>query len=622
MVNTMTNKSENSEFNNYIVGNVISVDGLKITILMHQNTNMLSYFYNGVYYRGVNIGEYIGITRGPYKIVVRVEKEYLIDKFGDNQDQTYSINRFERHIEASVIGSFFKGNFIFGIRCLPMIFNEVILLTEDEISQVIGCGLNKNKEVYFVNIGNSVQENIKVDIPINGLYNSHIGVFGNTGSGKSNTLTKLYTELFNHNDLDVTKKSKFIILDFNGEYTGSNVFCVSNKKVINLSTRNNNGDKIKLHSKNFWNKETLSILFSATEKTQQPFIEKMLNYYFKDKKLVDKNTILRAVLDSFQNTFAVNQHRESASLLKKIYSLIGIDDGKGKYGGYDIPLYNVEWNNKYGCYWENNKAISNDDVQTNKENFKNSLEENLMIEHMSIVDELEVVFYAQLIFGLAYNHFQFEHINPLISRVEASRNFIEKTIEISNEDDDEFLTIISFKNCNQDAKKVIPLLVSKQLYNEHIKTSNTNGKIEKTCHLIIDEAHNILSQQSTREAESFKDYRLKVFEQIVKEGRKYGFYLTISSQRPYDISSTIISQLHNYFIHRLVNDMDLKMLANTINTLDLLSKERIPNLAPGQCIITGTLFDLPLVIQVKKLDDDKAPNSNNADIINLWKRIQ
>jgi len=226
----MTNKSENSEFNNYIVGNVISVDGLKITILMHQNTNMLSYFYNGVYYRGVNIGEYIGITRGPYKIVVRVEKEYLIDKFGDNQDQTYSINRFERHIEASVIGSFFKGNFIFGIRCLPMIFNEVILLTEDEISQVIGCGLNKNKEVYFVNIGNSVQENIKVDIPINGLYNSHIGVFGNTGSGKSNTLTKLYTELFNHNDLDVTKKSKFIILDFNGEYTGSNVFCVYWKK--------------------------------------------------------------------------------------------------------------------------------------------------------------------------------------------------------------------------------------------------------------------------------------------------------------------------------------------------------------------------------------------------------
>ena len=182
-----------------------------------------------------------------------------------------------------------------------------------------------------------------------------------------------------------------------------------------------------------------------------------------------------------------------------------------------------------------------------------------------------------------------------------------------------FLTIISFKDCNQDAKKILHLLISKQLYNEHIKCSNSNGKIVKTCHLIIDEAHNILSEQSTREAESFKDHRLEVFEQIVKEGRKFGFYLTISSQRPYDISPTIISQLHNYFIHRLVNDMDLKMLSHTINTLDKLSKERIPNLSPGQCIITGTLFDLPLLIQVKKLNDEKSPNSKNADILELWK---
>ena len=182
------------------------------------------------------------------------------------------------------------------------------------------------------------------------------------------------------------------------------------------------------------------------------------------------------------------------------------------------------------------------------------------------------------------------------------------------------MTIISFKDCNQDAKKILPLLISKQLYNEHVKNSNNDGQITKTCHLIIDEAHNILSEQSTREAESFKDYRLDVFEQIIKEGRKFGFYLTVSSQRPYDISPTIISQLHNYFIHRLVNDMDLKMLANTVSTLDNLSKARIPNLSPGQCIITGTLFDLPLLIQVNKLQKTKSPNSGNADILELWNK--
>ena len=66
--------------------------------------------------------------------------------------------------------------------------------------------------------------------------------------------------------------------------------------------------------------------------------------------------------------------------------------------------------------------------------------------------------------------------------------------------------------------------------------------------------------------------------------------------------------------------MDLKMLANTVSTLDNLSKARIPNLSPGQCIITGTLFDLPLLIQVKKLQKTKSPNSGNADILELWNK--
>lgn len=606
--------------NNYVVGNVLSIDGLKVTIIMRQSTNLLTYFYDGNTYRGVSIGEYIGIIRGPYKIAARVEKEYLHDKLKDKDDQTYSLNRFERLIEVSVIGSFCDGKFNFGIKCLPMIFNEVVLLSEQEISCIIGNGLNKNSENIFISIGNSIQESIKIEIPINGLFNSHIGVFGNTGSGKSNTLTKLYTELFNHNDLDVTKNSKFVVLDFNGEYTGNGMFCDDKQKeIIKLSTRDKNGDKLALKPENFWNKETLSILFSATQKTQQPFIEKMLHYYFNDTAIIDKNTIIRAILDSFKNTFSVNQHRESLNLLKRMYNISGIDNGTGKYGDYDLPLYSVEWNNKYGCYWKNNSGIAIENYKDDINEFKEKLENNLTIDHLSIVDKLQVVVDAQLIFGLAYNHFQFEHISPLISRIEATRSFIEKTIKIDDEVSSKFLMIISLKDCNQDAKKILPLLISKQLYNEHTKDSNKAGQIAKTCHLIIDEAHNILSEQSTREAESFKDYRLDVFEQIIKEGRKFGFYLTISSQRPYDISPTIISQLHNYFIHRLVNDMDLKMLAHTVTTLDSLSKERIPNLSPGQCILTGTLFDLPLLIQVKKLDLEKSPNSNNADILKLWK---
>ena len=140
----------------------------------------------------------------------------------------------------------------------------------------------------------------------------------------------------------------------------------------------------------------------------------------------------------------------------------------------------------------------------------------------------------------------------------------------------------------------------------------------RTLHIIIDEAHNILSEQSTREHEIWKDYRLELFEEIIKEGRKYGVYLTLSSQRPADISPTIVSQIHNFFIHRLVNERDLMLLDNTISTLDSSSKALIPTLAKGCCVVTGTAFDLPMILKVDPLLQGHRPASDDVDLEKLW----
>ena len=158
------------------------------------------------------------------------------------------------------------------------------------------------------------------------------------------------------------------------------------------------------------------------------------------------------------------------------------------------------------------------------------------------------------------------------------------------------------------------MMIAKCSFLEH--KSSTND-IE-SFHLIIDEAHNILSEASGREAETWKDYRLELFEEIIKEGRKFGYFLTISSQRPFDISPTIISQLHNYFIHRLVNENDLFLLKNTLSTLDMASRSLIPTLPPGGCVISGTAFHTPLLVQIDKLESAKAPQSETLDLEKLW----
>lgn len=614
----------------YVVGNVISIDGLKITVLMRENTNMLSYFYNGETYRGVNIGEYVGIIRGPYKIVGKVEKEYLEDKTKEYHNQIYELNRFLRKIELSIIGSFFNDTFEFGIKCFPMVFNEVVLLNDSEIHTVI-LGKNGNSE-YRIPFSKSVQEQIDVELRWDKVFNTHMGIFGNTGSGKSNTLAKMYTELFrkNNDSLFLDGKSRFLFLDFNGEYTGQNTLS-PDKKVLKLTTKNDDGDKLVICPENIWDIESLSILFSATEKTQRPFLQNAIKYFVNSETHdISTEEIIAGITSGFWNVFKGNNHKESLRLLNDIYRIIGITtNGQGEFtddhGNLRIvPWCNYLWHSSQSTYYLDGDYI-NDKSETGIINKRGDLDEILVLDQikenidtLTLTNKLKIIVNLQLIYGLRCNHVQFEHISPLLLRIESRSKLIDKIIHVAEEETEDTVTVVSLKNCNQDAKKMIPLLLAKQEYSKHKSRNVDDEHIEHTFHLVIDEAHNILSEQSKREEETWKDYRLEVFEEIIKEGRKFGFYLTISSQRPYDISATIISQLHNYFIHRLVNELDLKMIGSTINSLDSISKQRIPNLAPGQCIVTGTSFDLPLLVQVDRLSEDEVPNSDNADLVRLW----
>lgn len=622
---------------NYVVGNVITIDGLRITVQMRENSNMLSYFYDGETYRGVNIGEYVGIIRGPYKIVGRVEKEYLEDKSRDYENQTFELNRFTRKVELSIIGSFFNEVFEFGIKCFPMIFNEVVLLNDLEIRQIIhGSSCISNNTIP---LGKSIQEQITIELQWDQIFNTHFGIFGNTGSGKSNTLAKIYTELFkaNNKSIQLEHKSKFLFIDFNGEYMGPDTL-TSEKNVINLSTNNITSNKFKITPESFWDIETLSILFSATEKTQRPFLQNAINFYVnKDTNDIDAQVIIDGICMGFRNVFKGNNHKEALELLKKVYQIIGISvDESGFWCDEDgemieIPWINCLWHSKAGSFYYHNRpssdifisGMSDGDVNEKSEILREIISCGYIlekIEQLKLIDKLIIIVNLQLIYGLHYNNFQFEHVNPLLSRIQSRSNFLDKIIEVGPVVNEKTVMVISMKNCNLEAKKIIPLLVAKQEYNTHKKLCKDDEKIDHTFHLIIDEAHNILSEQSNREEGTWKDYRLEVFEEIIKEGRKFGFYLTIASQRPYDISSTIISQLHNFFLHRLVNDLDLKMIANTLSSLDSLSRQRLSSLTPGQCIITGTSFEMPLLVQVERLDDNEVPNSDSADLAKLWRK--
>ena len=166
-------------------------------------------------------------------------------------------------------------------------------------------------------------------------------------------------------------------------------------------------------------------------------------------------------------------------------------------------------------------------------------------------------------------------------------------------------------------KKLVPMIVCKSKYEEKKKMKGARA-VETSLHFIIDEAHNILSYMSTRESEEWKDYRLESFEEIIKEGRKFGTFLTIASQRPSDISDTIISQLHNYFIHRLVNEEDLRKIYKTVAFSDKASNEMIPILPPGGCVYSGTATNFPVLAKINILSSELMPTSENVNLEKIW----
>lgn len=506
------------------------------------------------------------------------------------------------------IGYIENGNFFEGIKFLPLIRDPAFLLPEQALKTVY----SSSAESDFC-IGSLLKEGIEISLPWQKLFNTHIGIFGNTGSGKSNTLTKLFTTLFDEKHEQIKPVSKFVLLDFNGEYIKDQIVSSSEKNIINLNT-----DKAKhqfpLADHEFWNAETLSILFQATPNTQKPFITSVLRG--REKYKDSPNSLLRYIKETIRFCFvSTSQKPETLDLLKRVV---------GAINGQDVltRLENIIWHSKQSKF--KYEPIHNAFFDT-QDRYTEILEphvSNITLDELSPFAEFTLRCELKLIWDVMYGSVQFEHIQPLLKRAESSLNGLSKVIKVKSSDDesgdeDKALTVISLRNCNQDVKKIIPLLVTKHYYNSHKKLVQKSPP-EKTLHLIIDEAHNILSQQSVREQANWKDYRLELFEELIKEGRKFGIFLTLSSQRPADISATIMSQLHNFFIHRLVNERDLFLLDNTISTLDSVSRSLIPNLSRGSCIITGTSFDLPMLIQVDELSDNSKPDSNDVLLDNLW----
>lgn len=600
------------------VGKVIAVEGRVIRVEVDKAKNSAHLLYQGKLLRNISVNGYVKITKGFTRIIGKVEGESIIeDKQFTNKKYTSEKQKIKRILQVSLLGFFSSKGFERGIKELPLINNECFLLDLPEFEDVHNFVKKKDAPLTLGTLTHENNQEIKVGI--NDLFASHIGIFGNTGSGKSYTLAKIYRELLLKyiREDKFKENAKFFFIDFNGEYVNDNV--ILNRQYKNIYSLNTRIEKDKfpisedlITDYNFW-----ALVLEATEKTQKPFLKRAIENDWLEDKIEDNHSLLQftkslisKIIDKEDNNL------KTGIIIDLLYNLEDCLSNNNIGEIANVLRRKLQFHNLNSTFYfvhdDGTKYYDNDSIPYVEEildqiKFDEIQDELLLKIRLRII----LQFHHEIINGYS----NIEHLSPLLKRTPSRINDLRKVITISDIEPELNITIVSLRDVNIQMRKMLPLLICKQLY-ENKKEANEK---EKYLNIIIDEAHNILSSVSQRESETWKDYRLETFEEIIKEGRKFGTFLTIASQRPSDISATIISQLHNFFLHRLINNNDIKAVERTVSYLDKLSFESLPILPTGTCILAGLSAQVPVMIDIGKIQSEAEPDNKTMLLIENWK---
>lgn len=617
------------------VGRVVAVEGRQVRVAVDKLKNSSHLLFQGGIVRNVAVGGYLKIVKGLTDMVAKVDGELIEEDRGASAVYRRGVDPMSRQLQVSLIGYIEGGRFERGVREMPLLGNECFILTEDEFGLIHAFVEDSDTPI---EIGVLAMESTQpVSVGVNAIFASHVGIFGNTGSGKSYTLAKLYHELFERfGEVEgFRQRSQFVLIDFNGEYLNRPeadedrrstevITGHANKREYALSTRPGGGDRLPLPSSAVSDLAFWTVLLDATEKTQAPFLGRVLNSDYWDRRIEDPDDLLEAlgdmVLRATKSSDKALDRQTVLNLLAEVQNCLGSSPSRELADLIEDFQENLRYNATMGkFYWGPwSHAPIDSDNPSWAARTKDKIVE-LPIDFSTIESGIDLIrfkivlqYYDDIIRGFSNR----EHLSPLIKRLATRVPDIKKLIVA--DDGEAFiepLIVVSLRDVNLSMRKVIPMLLCKHLYDEK-KVRDPNN--QRYLNLIVDEAHNILSLESSRESEAWRDYRLETFEEIVKEGRKFGVFLTLASQRPHDISPTIISQLHNYFLHRLVNNLDVHAIEKAVAYLDRVSFEQLPILPRGVCVVAGVSAQVPVIVKVSPLPPESEPNSRTMSVTSEW----
>ncbi len=529
-------------------------------------------------------------------------------------------------IEVNFLGEFVNGKYYNGILRKASLNSTIRTINPDELLELVGQESKEN----FVLGQSAIYKDYNVCPNINDLFANHMCIFGNSGSGKSCGVSRIVQNIL-QNKCALAFNANLLFFDSFGEYKNAfrsinSINQYYNYKFITSRPRDPGDVPIEIPL-NLLKVDDIAILLQADKHSQLTIIDRAIKYakiFAMDTPEANQyknNIIAKALITILYSQNTASQKKDD------IFSVI--DTCHTHEFDFDAVIPGLGYTRSFTeCFAIDSKGRFGEEV--------------LITEYiLKFVDEAveEVKPPEQAVYSLSqlakaleftlisegFNQNKNMHDDAQLLKVRLNNilrseigNFFTAnsyvspakfiTNLISSNNKKAQIINISLEGLDDSYAKALVKVYSRLVF-EFAKANVNRATIP--FHLFLEEAHRYVQQDGDLFLLGYN-----IFDRIAKEGRKYGVILDIISQRPVEISDTVIAQCSNFLIFKMTHPKDIKYIEEMLPNIsaDVIQKMKI--LQPGTCVAFGTAFKIPMISKLQM--PDPRPFSASCDVSSYW----
>lgn len=532
----------------------------------------------------------------------------------------------EKQVKARLLGEFENGRLHSGVIRKPLLDAKIRTILQEEIPLILGQ--NDNESLLLG--GSPFYNQFPVYLNVNDFFSNHFAIFGNSGSGKSCGIARLIQNVFRNNHAQ-PYRANFILFDISGEYSQAfqNINEINpnyNYRCFSSNENEPNAEKLRIP---IWllNSSDLALLLQCNTHTQIPIIERMLKLVrafaetgdeaeaFKDHLIANaivtvlfsdetpaqkKNDIFAIVEECQTEHFHLEAEVQGVGYTRKFRECFNIDKTGNFTEGILLTEYVTQFINTTFDDYEPTGGLHYTLQDLEKALKFTLISDGWYKNEQTYSDAVTVkVRLHSLItgpYGKLFDYPSYVSVEQYLASL------------IINGDRKYQIVNINMDDIDDQVAAVITKIFSRIIF-DYSKRLQARGSIP--FHILIDEAHRYV-----RKDQDIFLIGYNIFERIAKEGRKYGVILGIITQRPVELSDTVISQCSNFLIFKINNPMDSDYIRQMVPNISPEVIEKQKTLQSGTCLGFGSAFKIPVIVKLEM--PNPAPLSSNSDVIKFW----